>query len=71
MRKLAAPLFLALVELDIVMVIGVVEPEAMAAGEEAREIFARLGAKQLLEMIESVLGPSAEPQRVPESSRLG
>jgi hypothetical protein len=42
--------------LDFVSAVGADVPEARAAGEEAREIFARLDARPSLERLDSLLG---------------
>jgi hypothetical protein len=45
---------------DFAFALGPDDPDARAAAEEAREIFARLGATAWLERLEAVLGRTAE-----------
>jgi class 3 adenylate cyclase/tetratricopeptide (TPR) repeat protein len=57
MRQLTA---VAQCEVDFAFALGPDDPDARAAAEEAREIFARLGATAWLERLEAVLGRTAE-----------
>jgi hypothetical protein len=55
-RDLGALFDLALCELDFVRFVGGENPDAKAAGEEAREIFTRLGAPAFLERLNEAVG---------------
>jgi class 3 adenylate cyclase/tetratricopeptide (TPR) repeat protein len=63
LRDLGALFQLALAELDLVALLGGGDPDARAAGEDALEIFTRLGAKPFLERLESAL---RSPQEISE-----
>jgi class 3 adenylate cyclase/tetratricopeptide (TPR) repeat protein len=56
------PLDRALTAIDMIVVLGPDEPAARAAGEEARELFTRLGARRLLEILDRAMSgsPAAE-----------
>jgi len=55
LRDLDVPFDLALTQLDRITVLGADHPDSPAAAEEARAIFARLGAKPFLERLEAAL----------------
>jgi hypothetical protein len=69
-RELGQLFLVADAGLEFVLAIGPSDPEARAAGEEAREIFARLGARPWVERAEALLAgrerPILEPSAVPE-----
>jgi class 3 adenylate cyclase/tetratricopeptide (TPR) repeat protein len=61
-RELEVWFPLALSQLDFAATIGTDNPDAKAAADEAREIFTRLGAKPLLQRLESIgLGGWSQP----------
>jgi tetratricopeptide (TPR) repeat protein len=62
-RDLGCEFDLALSELDFLHVVGPDHAEARAAGEEARGIFARLGAAPFLARVDAVLQPAGIPSR--------
>jgi len=59
-RGLDTPFDLAMCELDFAMLVGVDNPEANAAAQEAREVFTELGAKPFLERLENVMHSPSE-----------
>jgi hypothetical protein len=69
-RELGQLFLVADAGLEFVLAIGPSDAEARAAGEEAREIFARLGARPWVERAEALLAgrerPILEPSAVPE-----
>ena len=54
-RNLGLPWFMALTAVDALTLLGPDEPELHAAGEEARAVLARLGAKPILARLEAAM----------------
>jgi class 3 adenylate cyclase/predicted ATPase len=63
-RDMEQLFFVAQRGLDLVTVVGPEEPEARAAGEEARAIFGRLGAKPAVARLDALLGEAAPAEAV-------
>jgi hypothetical protein len=70
-QDLGVPWFQALTAIDALILLGPGEPELLAAGEEARAILARLGAKPILARLEAAMeqpGPQASGAPTPAPS---
>jgi hypothetical protein len=71
LRDLGTPFWLAMTDLDIV-VMGAMEPEERRrAADDAREIFTRLRATALLERLDAALAAAGEPAPAPRPSEVG
>jgi class 3 adenylate cyclase/predicted ATPase len=67
-QDLGVPWFQALTAVDALTLLGPGEPELQAAGEEARAILTRLGAKPILARLEAAMQPASQASAAVVSS---